>query len=118
MTARRSSGKRSKESRASDIYEPLAHARLVLVVRLRHLAVVERFVERGLVHAGVARDLAQRPARAGGLLDDLSGLVVADVGVERGRGGERQLGVALAVLAVGLDPVDALLREQPCGGRE
>src|SRR5262252_8650120 len=82
-------------------------------VRLRHLAVVERLVEGLLVDALIACDLAQRAARRRRFLDDLSSLVVADVRVERGGGGERQLRVVLALLAVRLDPVDALLREKP-----
>ena len=89
-----------------------------LAVRLRHRAVVERLVEHVVVDARLARDLAQRPARPRRLLDDLARLVVADVRVERRRGRERQLGVALALLAVRLDPVDALLGEQPRRGRE
>src|SRR6266513_1264635 len=83
-----------------------------LVVRLRHRSVVERFVERFLVDAGLTGDLPQRAARGGGFRDDLGRLVVADVRVERCRGGERELGVALARLAVGLDAVDALLGEE------
>src|SRR5581483_4032824 len=89
-----------------------------LPVRAGHRAVVERLVERRLVDALLARHLAQRAAGGGGLLDDLGGAVVADVGVERGRGRQRQLGVALALLAVRLDPVDALLREEAAGGGE
>src|SRR6188472_2480775 len=86
--------------------------------RLRHLAVVERLVQDGLLDALLPRDLAQRAAGGGRFLDDLRSPVVADVRVERGRGRERQLGVALAVLAVRLDPVDALLGEEPARARE
>src|ERR671931_1994017 len=57
-----------------------------LLVRLSHLAVIEGFVERLLVDAGLARDLAQRAAGARRFLDDLGRLVVADVRVERRRG--------------------------------
>src|SRR5207237_6870068 len=88
------------------------------VVRLRHLAVVERLVEGLLVDAGLAGHLAERTARARGLLDDLGRLVVADVRVQRRRSGERQLRVALAGLAVGLDPLDAALGEEARGARE
>ena len=83
-----------------------------LPVRLRHLAVVERLVEDVVGDALGPRDLAQRPARGRRLLDDLGRLVVADERVERGRRGERQLGVALALLAVRLDAGDALLVEE------
>ena len=82
-------------------------------MRLGHRAVVERLVEHRVLDARLAGDLAQRAARRGGVLDDLARLVVADVRVERGRGREGQLRVVLAVLAVRLDPVDALLGEQP-----
>ena len=70
-----------------------------------------RFVERFLVDTGFAGDLPQRAARRGSYLDDLGRLVVADVRVERGRGGKRELRVALAGLSVGLDAVDALFGE-------
>src|SRR4029077_5446085 len=94
------------------LHHPFWESRLGGAVRLGHLAVVERLVERGLVGSRGPRALADRAARAGGFLDDLGRLVVPDVGVERGRRGEGQLGVALAGLAVGLDPVDALLGEE------
>src|SRR5439155_22966494 len=42
----------------------------------------------------------------------------AEVRVARGRGGQRQLGVALALLPVRLDPVHALLGEEPARARE
>src|SRR5947209_4167754 len=87
-------------------------------VRLRHRAVVERLVENAVLDALLARDFAKRATGGGGLLDDLRRLVVADVRVERGRRRESQLRVALTVLAVRLDPVDALLREQPARARE
>src|SRR5262245_28679874 len=74
-------------------------------VWLRHPAVVERLVQRGLVDPRVAGDLAQGAAGARRLLDDLGRLVVPDVRVQRGRGRKRQLRVALVVLTVGLDPV-------------
>jgi hypothetical protein len=53
-------------------------------VRLGHRAVVERAVERRLVHARLACDLAERARGGGRLLDDRAGAVVADVRVERG----------------------------------
>src|ERR687897_1575773 len=68
------------------------------VVRLRHRAVVERLVEDGVLDALLARDLPQGTAARGRLLHDLGRLVVADVRVEGGRGGQRQLGVALVLL--------------------
>src|SRR4051812_26795640 len=67
-------------------------------VRLGHGAEVERLVERRVVHAGLAGDLAEGAAGLRRLLHDLAGLVVADVRVERRGRRERQLGVALAVL--------------------
>jgi hypothetical protein len=51
-------------------------------------------------------------------LDDLGGLVVADVRVERGGDRQRGLGRSLAAFEVGLDPLDALGREQPALGGE
>jgi len=53
--------------------------------------VVERLVEDRFLHAGLAGDLTERTTRRGGLLHDLRRLVVADVGIERGRGREGQL---------------------------
>src|SRR5262245_61957671 len=76
-------------------------------VRLGHLAVVESLVQDGLLDPGVTRDLAQRAAGRRRLLHDLGDLVVADVRIERGRRGERELGIALADLAVRLDSVHA-----------
>src|SRR5581483_7730552 len=87
-------------------------------VRLGHRAVVEGLVEDRLLDALLPRDLAQRAPRRGGLLDDLGRRVVADVRVERRRRRERQLGVALAVLAVRREPVDALLGEEPASAGE
>src|SRR5207302_11439492 len=87
-------------------------------VRLGHLAVVEGLVQHGLLDALLPRDLAQGAAGGGGLLHDLGRTVVADVRVERGRSRQRQLRVALAVLAVGLDPVDAPLGEETARARE
>src|SRR2546423_4876568 len=89
-----------------------------LPVWLRHRAVVEDLVEHSVVDAFLAGYLAQRAARRRRLLDDLAHLVVADVRIERGRRGQRQLGVPLALLAVGFDAVDALLGEQPRGRRK
>ncbi len=86
-------------------------------VRTRHLAVIQGLVEHLLVDALLPRDLAERAARSRRFLDDLRGEVVADVRVERGRGGEGQLGVALGLLGVRLDPVDAALGEEPGGAR-
>src|SRR5438132_11569973 len=85
----------------------------LLAVRLRHAAVVERLVEHRLLDALLPRHLAQRAARGRRLLHDLRRTVVADVRVERGRGREGQLRVALAGLAVRLDPVHAFLGEDP-----
>src|SRR6266511_4334937 len=115
-----SNTKKSESTRASltpELYPARRTANrawtAVLAVRLRHLPVVKGFVERGVVDAVLARDLAERAARRRRLLDDLAPHVVADVRIERGHRGERQLGVALASLTVRLDAVDALLREQP-----
>src|SRR6266498_3886788 len=88
-------------------------AQTPLAVRLRHLPVIEGVIERGVVHAVLPRDLAERAARRRRLLDDLAPHVVADVRIERGRRRQRQLRVLLASLTVRLDAVDALLREQP-----
>src|SRR5437764_11549049 len=77
-------------------------------VRVRHRSVIERLIERLLVDTRFAGDVTQRTAGAGGFLDDLGRLVVADVRVERGRRRERQLGVVLGVLAVCLDSLHAL----------
>src|SRR5262245_2496599 len=87
-------------------------------VRPGHPAVVESLVEDGLVHPGLERDLAQRAAGRRGLLHDLARAVVADERVERGRGRECQLRIALALVAIRLDPVDAALGEQPRRARE
>ena len=57
-------------------------------------------------------------ARRSRLLHDLRGEVVPDVRVQRSGRGERQLGVLQATLAVRLDAVDALFREDACGGGE
>ena len=84
----------------------------------RDPAQVQRGVERRLVDAVLARDLAQRAAARRRVLDDLGGLVVADERVERGGDGERALGRGLAAGEVRLDAVDALLREQLARGRE
>src|SRR5579862_1260977 len=97
--------------------QPLRTSR-TRVVRLRHLAVVERLVEHLVGDAVVARDLPQRPAARRGLLDDLRGAVVSDVRVESRGGRQGQLRIALALLAVRLDAADALLVEQPARGRE
>src|SRR5919197_4751818 len=70
------------------------------VVRLRHRPVVEGLVEHVLGDPALACDLAERAAGRGRLLDDLRTCVVADVRVQRGGGGERELGIALALLAV------------------
>src|SRR5262245_5484489 len=99
----------SRTNRSLRLSSPRTAAELV--VRFGHRSVVERAVEHGLLDAGLAGDLAQRAARCGRFPHDLGSLVVADVGVERSSRRERQLGVALALLAVRLDPVDALLRE-------
>ena len=80
--------------------------------------VVERLRQRLLVDALLDGDLAQRPARRRGLLPDLRGAVVADVRVERRGCRQRQLGVLLEPLAVGLDAVDALLGEEARRARE
>ena len=89
-----------------------AYGDFLVLVRLGHRPVVQGLVEDLLVDA---RPRARPPGATGRrrqLLDDLARAVVADVGVERGGRRERQLGVALAGLAVGLDPVDALLGEE------
>src|SRR5262245_11007427 len=88
------------------------------VVRSGEPVMVQRLVEHRFVDAALAGDLAQRPTRVGGLLDDLRGAVVADVRVERGRGGERVLGVPLEHLLVRLDAAHALAVEEPRGGSE
>ena len=67
-----------------------------LQVPLRHLAQVHGLVVGLLVDAHLKRDLAEGAARVGGLLDDLGRLVVADVGVQGGGGGQRRLGRAAA----------------------
>src|SRR5215210_5542749 len=87
-----------------------------LLVGLRHRAIVERLVQRLLVDPRFSGDVAQRSTRRGRRFDDLRGAVVADVGVERGGRGQRQLRIAFARLAVGPDTVDALLREEAGGG--
>ncbi len=109
-TARTSSGTRPRPAAAPS---PTRRKPAPLPVRLGHRVEVERLVEDRLVHAGLARDLAQRAARRRRLLHDLRRLVVADERVERGRRRERALGVLLVPLAVRLDPVDALLGEEP-----
>src|SRR5215211_8686215 len=83
-----------------------------------HGPVVERLVESALFDPALARDLAERAAGRRRLLDDLGGEVVADEGVESRRGRERQLGIALAVLAIRLDAVDALLGQEAGRARE
>src|SRR3954470_19259354 len=82
------------------------------------LAQVERLVERLVVDALLARDLAQRAAGPRRLLDDVRGLVVADERVERGGDGERPLGRLLAPVVIRLDAVDALLPQRVRGRRE
>src|SRR5579862_7279299 len=52
------------------------------LVRLGHLAVVERLVEHGLLDALFPCHFAQRAACGGGLLHDLRRPVVADVRIE------------------------------------
>src|SRR4029079_6039768 len=76
------------------------------------LAQVERLVQRLLVDPVLARDLAQRAAARGGVLDDLGRLVVADVRIQRGRHRERALRGGLQARQVRLDVVDALLGQQ------
>src|ERR1039458_5668173 len=85
----------------------------VLQISLRHLAQVHRLVVRLLVDTLLVGDLTQQATRAGGLLDDLGRLVVADVRIERRGGGQRRLGRAVTALLVGLDPRDTLLGEDP-----
>ena len=85
------------------------------VVRLRHPPVVQSLVEHVIGNPALAGDLTQGAPRCSSLLDDLGGGVVADIGVQSGGGRERQLCVALARLAIGLDPVDALPGQQPGG---
>src|SRR6266516_142453 len=65
-----SSGVSLSETPGLDSDKPSRNGRrlTLCVVRLRQLAIVERLVERLLVDAGLAGDLAQRPARARGLL--------------------------------------------------
>src|SRR6476469_3080632 len=89
-----------------------------LRIRIRHSAVVEGLVEDLLLDALLPRHFAERAAARRGLLDDLARTVVADVRVQRRGGRERELGVVLGVLALGLDAVDALLGEEPRGARE
>src|SRR4051812_32429485 len=62
--------------------------------------------------------LAQRAAARRRLLDDLRGLVVADVRIERGGHGQRALGRRLAAGQVRLDAVDALLAQHRRARRE
>src|SRR3954452_418417 len=71
----------------------------------RPLAQIQRLVERLLIHAVLARALAQRPAARRRGLDDLGALVVADERVERRGGRKRPLGGALAALEIGVDAV-------------
>ena len=85
-------------------------------MRVGHPVVVEGLREGLLVDPLLDRDVAEGAPRLGGLLHDLGSLVVADVGVERGRRREGRLGVAGAVLAVGLDAADQLLVEEARGG--
>src|SRR5579862_8433761 len=82
-----------------------------LAVRVGHLAVVQRLVQDIVRNTLLPRDVAQRATAGRSLLDDLARLVVADVGIERGRRRQRQLGVALALLAVRLDAGHTLLVE-------
>src|ERR1035441_4429582 len=82
-------------------------------VPLRHLAQVHRLVVGLLVDTFLVGDLAQHATGAGGLLDDLGRLVVADVRIERRGRRQRRLGRAVTALLVGLDPGDALLGEDP-----
>src|SRR3954469_6891224 len=89
----------------------LVSARGSLAMRLRHAPEVERLVDDGFLDAGLPCDLAQRPTRRRRLLHEFGRAVVADVWIERGRRGQRQLRVALALLPIRLDAVDALLRE-------
>src|SRR5436190_9960812 len=81
-------------------------------VRPGHCPVVERFVEDLLVDAALACDLAERTSRRCRLFDDLGRRVVPDVRIERGCGGQSELRIPLARLAVRLDPVDAFLGEE------
>src|SRR4051794_7165604 len=87
-------------------------------VRLGHRAIVQRLVEHRFLDSLLTRNLTQRATASRGLLHDLRRTVISDVRVERRRGRQRQLGVALRVLAVGLDPVDALLGEETRRARE
>ena len=64
-----------------------------------------------------ATSRSERPEAAASLTI-AAARVVADVRVERGRDGERHLGVVLVLLPVGLDPLDAALGEEPARGRE
>src|SRR5437667_4484695 len=73
---------------------------LLSFVRLGHRTVVQRLVEHRFLDSLLTRDLTQRAAASGSLLHDLRRTVVSNVRVEGGRGRERQLGVALGVLAV------------------
>src|SRR6476620_7654925 len=67
-------------------YSSRCHSAVFLrSVRLRHRAVVERLVERLLIHARLAGDIAQGAPGARRFLDDLRCLVVADVRVQGGR---------------------------------
>ena len=76
---------------------------------------------RGLVRGSPRPPPSRARPRAGAdparraALDDLGRPVVADVGVERRRGGQGRLGVALRRLLVGLDPLHALGVQQPAG---
>src|SRR3954447_18225111 len=99
--------------RKSEIYPSFeGNPGVFSAVGLRHRPIIERLVEDRVRNALFARHLAEAPPGGARLLDDLARPVVADVRVERRRRRERQLGVALALLPVRLDAVDALLTEQ------
>src|SRR5438270_8905236 len=87
-------------------------------VRVGHLAVVERFVQHLVRDTTLPRNLPERFPRRGRGLHDLRRLVVPDARVQRGRCGQRELRVALGLLAVRLDACDALLVEEPRSARE
>ena len=82
-------------------------------MRAGHLVVVERLGEDRFFDSEFDRDLAQCPAGAGGLGDDLGRPVVTDVRVERGGRGQGDLGVEFVGGDVRFDSGDALLVEHP-----